>query len=152
MNKPVKQKLCWNCEGSVATFIENCPYCGVYLSPDHQEGFNLDLLKAPYPLQEEETVSNTSISDSDPQTEEIIPVEEEETFFKEKVLRHHSLMSSFFLTLGVFFALFAVALLFFEENGYLILKWDADYWYVYGAIAVPSLLFGAYLLLNIKDD
>jgi hypothetical protein len=38
VNQPVKTKLCWNCEGSVSRTIENCPYCGVYLSPDSESG------------------------------------------------------------------------------------------------------------------
>ncbi|MGK5594385.1 MAG: hypothetical protein ACSNEK_03390 [Parachlamydiaceae bacterium] len=136
----------------MATFIENCPYCGVYLSPDHQEGFNLDLLKAPYPLHEEETPTANSET-IDEQDQEALDVEEEgNSFLQEKILSHSAPISSLFLTLGVFFSLFAIVLFFFEENGFLILKWNAKYWYVYGAIAVPSLILGSYLLLSMQDD
>src|ERR1700722_8685985 len=33
MSQKLKKKLCWNCDGSAALEVENCPYCGVYLSP-----------------------------------------------------------------------------------------------------------------------
>ena len=36
-NKNAKKKLCWSCEGRVAKEAENCPYCGVYLSPNMPE-------------------------------------------------------------------------------------------------------------------
>ena len=33
MKKTAKQRLCWNCEGSVAMTDETCPFCGVSVVP-----------------------------------------------------------------------------------------------------------------------
>jgi hypothetical protein len=38
MNKVLKKRLCWNCEGSVAVNAETCPYCGVSVIPATLEG------------------------------------------------------------------------------------------------------------------
>ena len=37
MSAVPKKKLCWNCEGSVAKDIDNCPYCGVYVHAEEME-------------------------------------------------------------------------------------------------------------------
>ena len=54
---PTKKKLCWNCEGSVSLQEENCPYCGVYLSPSvGEEGMQEqieELFDPPYRINEE---------------------------------------------------------------------------------------------------
>lgn len=152
MSKQVKQKLCWNCEGSVATTIENCPYCGVYLSPDQKEEFNFDLLKPPYPLHEEEDTAVLKAPYT-PEEEklEVVPSKEEKKY-KIKLISFDSLLPLLSLTTGTVFALFAIALYLFSENGLFTLQWNADYWYLYAIIAVPAFCVGCYSLQNIKEE
>ena len=153
MSKQVKQKLCWNCEGSVATTIENCPYCGVYLSPDQNEEFNFDLLKPPYPLQEEEedAVIKPPYTPEEEKFEDTASKEDKKAF-KINLLPFDSLLPLLSLTTGTVFALFAIALYLFSENGMLTLQWNADYWYLYALIAVPAFCIGCYSLQNIKEE
>ncbi|KAF3362167.1 hypothetical protein PHSC3_001232 [Chlamydiales bacterium STE3] len=154
MNKPTKQKLCWNCEGSVATFIENCPYCGVYLSPEHQEELNFDLLKPPYPFTPSKEDSYQPPYASEEEQEE---KKEESSAVKKSFLKFDTRLIDFvipivLLTIGSVFSLFALVLYLFEEKGLFTLQWDAENWYLYAGVAIPSLLLGCYMFANIQDD
>lgn len=154
MNKPIKQKLCWNCEGSVATHIENCPYCGVYLSPDQQEEFNFDLLKPPYPLQSDEADEAVNVPKAPYTPDEIKeePLFEEKKSYKFLFIPFETILPLVGLTSGVVFALFSLALYLFSDNGILTLQWNADYWYIYALLAAPALCLGWYSLSNIKEE
>lgn len=145
MNAPtLKQKLCWNCEGSVSSHIENCPYCGVYLSPEEEEvssSFNI-----PYPFRgTEETSSNipkapyATSEETEPKPDERLV---EEPSVKDSGELYQSLIPLLGLTTGTIFSLFALVLALFSTDGTLTLKWNADYWYVYAFIALPCLAVG----------
>lgn len=49
MSGEAKKKLCWNCEGLVALHLENCPYCGVYLSPTETATQSMSSFDPPFP-------------------------------------------------------------------------------------------------------
>lgn len=151
MNRQVKQKLCWNCEGSVATFIENCPYCGVYLSPEHQEELNFNLLKPPYPLQSEDNTDVPKAPYIPEDKNEAVPVKEKK-IWKIEFSSFETVIPLILLTTGTVFTLFALALYLFANNGMFTLQWDADYWYIYALIAVPALCLGWYTLQHVKDE
>lgn len=157
MNKPVKQKLCWNCEGSVATHIENCPYCGVYLSPEEVEKTSsFSMLKPPYPFSfsEDENVPKAPYAPSPEEKQE----EELENSLLEpaKKLQTEQILDALIplvaLTSGVVFLLFALALYLFSADGVLTLRWNADYWYIYILIALPCLLLGMKSLFKISEE
>lgn len=141
MNKPVKQKLCWNCEGSVARTLENCPYCGVYLNPEEEaEIAETEALKAPY-------VPRATPEESIPEAPYVQPVAKQAVLPAENLEKSvpSPLKAALPLTLlmsGALSFLFAFLLFFFASDGKLTLQWDADYWPFYAIIAVPLLLAG----------
>lgn len=153
MNRQVKKKLCWNCEGSVATFIENCPYCGVYLSPEQQEELNFNLLKPPYPLQDEDNsgIPKAPYTPEDEIKNEVISIKEKKNW-KIELSTFETVIPLVLLTTGTVFTLFALALYLFANNGLFTLQWNADYWYIYALVAVPALCLGWYTLQHVKDD
>lgn len=144
MSKPVKQKLCWNCEGSVARTLDNCPFCGVYLNPEESasDDFAAEENKAPYVPSEkvEEEVPEAPYQPQQKLQEAALKFTAVETqytpLFKEIVA------PLFLLTAGSIAALFAILLLFFASNGKLTLEWDAELWYFYAIAAIPLLIAG----------
>jgi len=149
MNKPAKLKLCWNCEGSVATHIENCPYCGVYLSPEHAENAKnsgYSLLSPPYPVQaESKEVPKAPYAPLDVEKSE----KEEEPVQSKPSDIYEALFPLVLLTSGTVFLLFGLTLFLFATNGSLTLQWNADYWYIYGLIGLPCLFAGSRSLLRL---
>lgn len=150
MNKPVKTKLCWNCEGSVSRSAENCPYCAVYLSPENEDlteetavpikapyrqdkKAGKEIPKAPYRPIEKENEENALDEEIGVQ-EMALPVNL--TNFQATFL------PLILLTTGLISIFFSLMLFLFSENGKLTLQWDGDFWYVYGLIALPLLFFG----------
>lgn len=156
MNKPAKQKLCWNCEGSVATHIENCPYCGVYLSPDHVDDKHsrLSQIQAPYPFYASKETKNVPKALYTPveeeKKEELPKVEEPKKIARLDVLE--AMLPLVALSAGVVFLLFAAALYLFSTEGWLTLQWNASYWYLYLAISLPCLFVGWKALYRIKEE
>lgn len=156
MNKPAKQKLCWNCEGSVAAHIENCPYCGVYLSPDQVDDkhSSLSQIQAPYPFytsKEDKTVPKALYTPVEAEKkEEVAKIEEPKKPVRMDVLE--AMIPLISLTAGVVFLLFAAALYLFSTDGWLTLQWNASYWYLYIAIAFPCLFIGWKTLYRIKEE
>lgn len=144
MTKNVKQKLCWNCEGSVARTIDNCPFCGVYLNPEESasEDFNAEELKAPY------TPSEALEKDVPQAPYQPMPQAQEALFRSTAIEAQYSPLFKeivaplLLLTSGAIAALFAILLLLFSVNGKLILEWDAGLWYFYALAAIPLLLAG----------
>lgn len=130
MNKPVKTKLCWNCEGSVSRSAENCPYCAVYLSPEKEDlsqdpPYSKQIPKAPYnPVEQEEVIGL-------PEAQELAT-----TGFR------GAFLPLILLSTGLISLFFSLILFLFAENGKLTLQWDGSYWYIYLLLALPLLYFG----------
>lgn len=146
MNKPVKTKLCWNCEGNVSRSAENCPYCAVYLSPD-----NDDLADEPAPVKAPYKADKAKLNKEVPKapygplnpTEEEKELDVQEAALSKSVTNFQTtFLPLIFLTTGLIFLFFAAMLLLFSENGKLTLQWDGDYWYAYGILALPLLFLG----------
>ncbi|MCB1111290.1 MAG: zinc ribbon domain-containing protein [Chlamydiia bacterium] len=149
MTTKPKKKLCWNCEGSVTFEEENCPYCGVYLSPSSPSDFNdASGLMPPYRI------------DDDAEEEELPPppYKQDEVSEAESIeeadgsgdLRAVVIPLSLLLSGSVFF-LFGLVLLLFSNNGTFTLSWSTAFWYVYFAAGVVMLFFGWRALHALKD-
>lgn len=166
MNKPLKTKLCWNCEGSVSRTLENCPYCGVYLSPeaaDIQEDSEDEV-----PLPKRSVATKKSKTGSNEQEDPLsipkapyIPRDSEESAFTGKESskgqaysiessldpRQFSLFRAVYLPVlllstGAICLLFSLILLAFATDGKLTLQWEQDLWPVFAILALPLLFFG----------
>lgn len=147
MSKPVKTKLCWNCEGNVSRSAENCPYCAVYLSPEEEaKESEQPTPKPPYRAEKTTDIPKAPYAS----------LHEPEEVAREMALKPAGLKTLFlpliFLTTGLIFVFFALMLLFFSENGKLTLQWDGDVWYIYGILALPLLILGWYYLNNSSDS
>ena len=143
MNATTKIKLCWNCEGRVTLEQENCPYCGVYLSPSSGSEKDNSILP-PYRLvttEEEAAIPKSPYSTaSDAVENESTQASLEESNEADQI--NAIIIPMGLLLIGVSFLLFSLILLLFSDRGVLTLSWNADIWYVYLALAVPSLFFG----------
>jgi hypothetical protein len=138
-----KTKLCWNCDGVVERSTENCIYCGVYLHPD----------------QETHDDSDDEESESLPEHKPIYSKEgaQEEAPRRQTAPKaHHEdpkgiLFSFLFLLTGSFFLLFSFILYFFAKDGVFVLRWNAEYWYIYLLVALP-LLFAGWKALHYFEE
>lgn len=149
MNKQVKQKLCWNCEGSVAIYLENCLYCGVYLNPDQKELEGHEIKPHYHSNENELSIPEAPYK---PEVEEEKVLEPKETPLILASRSFEAALPIILLTLGTVFALFALALYLFGEDGLLTLQWNANLWYIYALIALPALCVGIYSLRFVKDE
>lgn len=136
MSEPVKKKMCWNCEGSVAKQLETCPYCGVYLSPTESDSQSdeRNLLSPPYPR---ESLKSEAIATS----EERASSSEGEDFVLAPLI---------FLLSGTTFLLFGLTLWLFSEGGRLTLSWNADWSLIFMLLALPLLFFGLRRMLRLE--
>lgn len=145
-SKTAKTKLCWNCEGSVSRVAENCPYCGVYLSPDNpsiKETPSPQPHKPPYAPEsnrKEKEIPKAPYAPRDsnePQavTEKTAALQKTDSF---KAIYIPLLL----LTAGTVCLFFSFILLLFSTNGKLNLEWDSSYWFAYSLIALPLLYLG----------
>lgn len=149
MNKPVKSKLCWNCEGNVSRVAENCPYCGVYLSPDpsdQKDNVESTLLKPHYSPGVRTSESEIPKAPYTPQKEApkeavkeavATPVSEEQEELLQGVF-----LPVFLLSTGLIALFFALILVLFSTEGTLTLQWSGDTWYYYALASLPLLFFG----------
>lgn len=149
MNKPQKTKLCWNCEGSVSRTVENCPYCGVYLSPEaadiKEEKVSTpskppysppkqpkkgEIPKAPYAPQEAivPTISETALPPSASGTLQAV------------------FLPILLLSAGAIGLFFALILFLFASHGTLTLQWNGENWYLYLIGSASLLALGWYAL------
>ena len=141
MSVTIKTKICWNCETIVTPYDENCSFCGVYLSPstddDKEDLYNI--LTPPYRMvksqedTENEDVNLTSFNEEASNSESLdhLPI-------SNKLV----ITTIVFLILGSIFLLFAAMMLVFSQDGFLTMRWNADYWYVYLSLALPFLFIG----------
>lgn len=157
MNKPIKTKLCWNCEGNVSRTIENCPYCGVYLSPEttaKEDKASPSLLKPPYTpeaIQKEQEIPKAPYA---PQEKaELKPLSESLVSpVKEVSAPIAVLLTLVCLTAGMLALIFALMLLLFSSHGTLVLQWQEENWYWYALVALPLLVFGWIRLEQLSDE
>lgn len=141
MNKPIKTKLCWNCEGSVSRSAENCPYCAVYLNPD-TEDLREEVISAPYSAKKNSyEIPKAPYSPSEEGSEED-PHVHEAALPKNQTNFQALFLPLTLLTTGLVSLFFSLMLFLFSENGKLTLQWNGDTWYFYALLAVPLLFFG----------
>ncbi len=145
MTATKKTKLCWNCEGVVDRSAENCIYCGVYLHPEEEDLEDHEQEAPPSPYQ-----STDSYGDKEPpkpsyqsKDEEynIEELESEEVFKGSEDIRG-VILPLIFLLAGSVFLLFSFVLYFFSKDGVFVLKWNANYWFIYLFFSIPLLYIG----------
>lgn len=161
-----KQKLCWNCEGSTTFEAQNCPYCGVYLSPlSIADSKGKDSLFAPpYRIQSAEAQQEVPVAPYVTQEEPAVAtvskeIEEEPEAVQEEQLREEpvdvvkaTVMPLMLLLTGSVLFLFSVALVLFSYRGVFTLQWNSDYWFLYLACGLPMLFFGWKLLKQVPEQ
>ncbi len=162
MSKPQKKRLCWNCEGAVATNAETCPYCGVTVVPASLEnvstGFapsyrvgtaddDLTIFRSPYATQKinEENEPITTQSDQVAVKE----LDEQQPAYDEF---QRALWATMLLLTGSVFFLFSLALMLFSHNGVFTLKWDGSIWFIYMGVSLPLLIFGWRYLSQLEQE
>lgn len=153
MSETQKKKLCWNCEGRVSFTQENCPYCGVYLSPTTEgDGKDANLIP-PYKLAsaEEEVpkapyaAKNTGSAAA---AEKALPIDAEQP--KDDIRNLIVTMAMLIMGSGLF--LFAIILMLFSEEGSFVLRWQSDNWYIYLLLSLPMLFLGWRYLQNLSEN
>lgn len=151
-----RTKMCPNCEGNVALEVSICPYCGCSVfdkAENTNEQKSLDNNKS---MSHEETLASLYPPPYKPKvadTESSFEKEEEINTpqVKEEVMENNkSLVPTILFWTGVNILIFSLILLFFSKNGFLYLKWNASYWYLYSLISLPLLYFGFKGINNIK--
>ena len=144
-----RNKLCWNCEGSVSRAASNCPYCGVYVHPEEDAveetpkasreisppyqpvpSQESEIPQAPYTPKESAEESTTSYKSS------AITAPTIQEDWKKVVIPMVLLMA------GSMLLLFGIMMFLFSHQGYLTIRWDASYWFYYLLVSVPLLFFG----------
>ena len=155
MSAVPKKKLCWHCDGSIATETYNCPYCGVYLhatedsenrwSPKNYESEDKDET-APTPLYKlkEEEISDTNAAKEAISTPILSP-----ELIQKLIL---DVGPIFMLMCGSIFFLFGVILYLFAQDGLLTLQWNATNWVYFLGFSLPLLITGYYLLQQIDPS
>lgn len=148
-----KKKLCWNCEGRVTFTQENCPYCGVYLSPSSEgDGKDANLIP-PYKLaaSDDEVPSSSFAKKGETAAAAAIdttaPVEEAP---KDDI--RNLIMTMAMLIMGSGLFLFAIVLMLFSEEGSFMLRWQSDNWYIYLILSLPMLFMGWRYLQNMSEN
>ena len=142
-----KTKLCWNCEGVVDRSSENCIYCGVYLHPEKEDIQEDQVDSATAPLY-------TPVEHEDEDYEPHYHTEEDEKIVYEEIHAEKNrqgtssedirgvILPLAFLLAGSIFLLFGLILYFFSKDGVFVLKWNANYWFIYLLVAIPLLYIG----------
>lgn len=152
MGETQKKKLCWNCEGRVSFSQENCPYCGVYLSPTTEgDGKDANLIP-PYKMASvEEEIPAAPYGNktaATPVTDAAVAVEEDRP--KDDIRTLIVTMAMLIMGSGLF--LFAIVLMLFSEEGSFVLRWQSDNWYIYLLLSLPMLFLGWRYLQNLSES
>lgn len=152
-----RTKMCPNCEGNVAMEVSICPYCGSSLFSQNPSLPNQKTGDSVKSLSNEETLASlypppykTKIMesvDSLEQVEENKSVEQKEDI---KEFEKKSLLPTILFWVGANLLIFSLILLFFSKDGFLCLKWNSTYWYLYTLLSIPLLYFGFKGLQNLK--
>lgn len=160
-------KMCPSCDGNVAMNAVYCPYCGSDIfekSENLAEQKTSDDVKS---LSYEETLSSlypppykpktiqTATSkyyeeknDTDEELEEG-PEENEEDDSTSTKNEKNALIPTALFWIGINIFVFSILLLVFSQNGFLYLKWNAKFWFLYSIISIPLLYFGFKGLKNL---
>ena len=157
MEQNQRTKMCPNCEGNVAMEVSICPYCGSSIFNQNRNLSNKKSSDNVKSLSYEETLASlypppyrTKVIESPDSLEpeednkQIEPQEQVQEFEK------NSLFPTILFWIGINLLVFSLILLFFSKDGFLNLKWNSTYWYLYSLIAVPLLYFGFKGLQNLK--
>ncbi len=151
MESPDKMHLCWNCDAQISMGHASCPYCGVGLSYEERTAV-LDEV----PVQdgvEESQAFYVQQSEGSPPDEWGSAVDqtmaEQQDFTRKEGIEGMLLPLLFLLAGGVFF-FFGSLLLFFAQEGQLVLKWSQGYWVLYWSLGIPLLLIGYKLLKRLS--
>ena len=154
MSKNAKKKLCWSCEGRVPREAENCPYCGVYLSPNVPEVVKTSTTKPlapPYTIPSQTNPKALAAPYQPQNADETGDSSTEETITSTSDIK--SVLTPLVLLLaGTVLFIFGAALYLFSHNGVLTLRWNAEFWPYYFGIAVPMLVWGWLSLSKLKDN
>ncbi len=140
-------RLCWNCEGRITMSEEICHLCGVSVIPASLDNPG-KLFTPPYQF---DTTSGNAIPDS-PYKE--MQAEEPEKNQEETVSTgsfNRSLLAVVSLSSGTFFFLFSLAMMIFSRDGVFTLQWDGSWWFIYGGLSIPMLIFGWSVMSKLDD-
>ena len=153
METMVKKKLCWNCEGEVHEHATRCAYCGAELSATSDEegqqpsppydisGHDEEYTKIPDPPYMA-AKENSDIEEKVTDVEWDNAIEEAHEKQDVEGAKKDRIVPLLALSLGSTLFIFGMALLFFSDNGFFTLQWNASRWPVYIILGIPSLIFG----------
>lgn len=153
MGTPKNRKLCWNCDGSVHTHATKCPYCSTDLSESAPVTLSATAPPPPYAAPEPQLVARrvtpqppyntTPLHAEPPPREEPTAMSPPSPVTSSRVPTLRDVVLPMLLLLpGAFFLLFGAVLILFSADGVLTLRWNAHYWILYLALAIPLLYFG----------
>lgn len=146
MNKPTKKRLCWNCDGSVSTEAEVCPYCGVSVAPASLDGTSQSFAPLYQPAAHTHATPPTPTYTRSEHKEEAVAAtiqEEEQNPRDASFIEFKNVLWAVSLLLtGSVFLLFGLTLTMFSHHGVLTLQWNADIWPLYLILALPCMFFG----------
>ena len=139
MERTVKERLCWNCDGGVSFEAEHCPFCGVYLSPLSPEE---SLGDAKPSLTTFDSPWHTASVDKETEPTDTYEEEKDRALLSQKEevpLSSSSIPSLVFLLPGTTLFFFGLSLFFMADEGKLVLSWKSD-------LSLPLLLISSALL------
>ncbi len=164
MSGAKNRKLCWSCEGSVHIHATKCPFCATDLTGEPPKKVaTASTPAAPY------SKSKATAPPPPPYQRQPAPIgpseymgsNDAEKSTPEPVQRAHptddpgaraALIPMLLLLPGAFFLLFSTILLLFSSDGVLTLQWNARYWMLYLALALPLIYFGSVCLYKLERD
>lgn len=152
-----RTKMCPNCEGNVAMEVSICPYCGSNVFEKDENVTNQKPAESAKSLSYEETLASLypppykpKVIDTDGSYEKDEDINQVQQKEEVKLDDTNNLLSTILFWVGVNILVFSLILLFFSKDGFLHLKWNASYWYLYSLISLPLLYFGFKGINNIK--
>lgn len=134
--------MCYNCEGEVDLDVIVCPYCAADLReekpeqqrPSYTPAATLKNLNTQQSLYPSHFSKKSEEEPTEEPAEQALSMESEET--------KNILGPILLLTLGAQLFLLGALMLLFSNHGYLTIKWDARFWFLYLFASLPLLIFG----------
>lgn len=142
-----RQKMCYNCEGEVDLDVIVCPFCAADLRaerPEQTKGAYSPSVHSLKQLNGEEILPPPSsheerqkfdLAEEEPSLIAETPVQNSTPWLKEA-------LPIGLLTFGGGLFLLGVLLVLFSEDGFLVLRWDASWWFIYAGIGALTLWGG----------